>query len=167
MTNKTLLSATRKLGITTLGATLALAASFASAPVVAQSVDTIFMHSATEISAGKRALRKGNMERAIVLFEKGLKKRLPERTRVVGLNDLCIAYRLNGDFEAAKESCSKAINLNPRYWRAYNNRANIYHDEQNYLAALSDYEAALAINPKADVTRQNIRAIKTSISMIN
>lgn len=165
MTKESLSLITRKLGITTLGLTLVVAASFASAPAFAQSVDTIYMHSGSEIKAGKRALRKGNIDRAIVLFEKGLDKKLPRATRVVGLNDLCIAYRLKGDQEAAKLNCDKAIELNPGYWQAYNNRANIYHDQKNYLAALSDYEAALDINPKADVARQNLRAIKTSISM--
>jgi tetratricopeptide (TPR) repeat protein len=146
-------------------ATLGLAVSFTAAPTFAQSTNTIYLHSADTINAAKRALRHGDAERATALFEKGLKQKLPRRLRVAGLNNLCIAYRLQGDLEAAKESCSQAIELNPNYWRAYNNRANAYYDQQNYLAALTDYEAALEINPKSSLVRQNIGAVKTLVSL--
>ena len=145
--------------------TLGLAASFGSAPASAQSVDVIYMNAADDIRAGSRALRRNQPTDAIRLLEKGLKKNISENSRVAGLNGLCIAYRLDGDLEKAKENCSKAIALRPGYWRAYNNRANVYYDQENYLAALSDYETALEINPKSDLIRQNLRAVKTSVSM--
>lgn len=156
MTRKTLIIAATALG---------MAVSLGSAPSFAQSTDVIYLNVTNDIKTGRRALRKGNMKRAIVLFERGLKQNIPAGLRVVGHSNLCVAYRLQRDYEAAKENCDRAIALNPRYWRAYNNRANIYHDQENYLAALSDYEAALEINPKADVVRQNLRTIKTSDSM--
>lgn len=158
MTNKTLLLA---------AATLGLVASLGSAPAIAQSVDIIYMNANTDIQAGKRALRHNRPADAIRLLERGLKSNMSESMRVAGLNELCIAYRMDGDLEAAKENCSAAIALSPRYWRAYNNRANVFVDQDNYLAALKDYEAARVINPKSDLVRNNIRAIKTSISMID
>lgn len=145
--------------------TLGLAASFGSAPSFAQSHDIIYMNSADDIKAGRRALRQDQPAKAVRLLERGLKKNISERSRVVGLNGLCIAYRMDRKPEQAKESCSKAIALSPSYWRAYNNRANIHYDQKDYLAALADYEAALEINPKSDLVRQNLRAVKTSVSI--
>lgn len=156
MTRKTLLLT---------AATLGLAASFGSASASAQSVDTIYVSAPSEISAGSRALRRNRPTEAIRYLEKGLKKNISQESRVSGLNGLCIAYRMDGALEKAKENCSKAIALRPGYWRAYNNRANVYYDQENYLAALSDYEAALEIKPKSKLVRQNLRAVKTSVSM--
>lgn len=144
--------------------TLALVAAFTSVPASAQSSDTFYLRSADTLNDARRALRHGNLDRATELFEKGLKQELPRHMRVAGLNNLCIAYRMNGDPEAAKESCGKALALNPGYWRAYNNRANVYYDQENYLAALKDYETALEINPKSGLIRQNIGAIKTLVT---
>jgi tetratricopeptide (TPR) repeat protein len=123
------------------------------------------MRSADTLDDAMRALRHGDAGHAVELFEKGLKQELPRHLRVAGLSNLCIAYRMQGALEAAKESCSKAIALNANYWRAYNNRANVYYDQDNFLAALKDYETALEINPKAALVRQNIGAIKTLVTL--
>lgn len=158
MTNKTLIVA---------AAALALAVSLGSAPSFAQSSDVIYLNAAEDISAGKRALRRNRTDDAIRLFERGLKKDIPGRMRVIGHNDLCIAYRFAGDLEAAKENCDKAIALNAKYWRAYNNRANIYYDQRNYLAAQADYETALRLNPKSKLLRQNAGAIQALVISVN
>ncbi|MCH8862377.1 MAG: tetratricopeptide repeat protein [Proteobacteria bacterium] len=158
MTNKTLIVAAAALG---------LAVSLGSAPAFAQSSDVIYVNAADDISAGKRALRRNQTDNAIRLFERGLKKDIPGRLRVVGHNDLCIAYRFAGDLKAARENCDKAIALNARYWRAYNNRANIYYDQGNYLAAQADYETALRLNPKSKLLRQNAGAIQALVISAN
>lgn len=154
MTRKTLIAAAAALG---------LAASFGSAPGFAQSGDVIYMNAAADIKAGKRALRRDRPAAAIRLLERGLKKPIPDRMRVVGHNELCIAYRFTGALDAAKAHCDKAIALRPGYWRAYNNRANIFYDQQNYLAAHADYETAMKLNPNSDLLRQNAGAIKALV----
>ena len=158
MTNKTLIVAAAALG---------LAVSLGSAPSFAQSTDIIYVNVTNDIKAGGQALRQERTEDAIRLLERGLKQKIPEKLRVIGHNDLCIAYRFAGDPEAAKDNCGKAIALNRKYWRAYNNRANIHYDQGNYLAAQADYEAALRLNPKSKLLRQNAGAIQALLVSAN
>ncbi len=154
MTRKILLAATAALG---------LAVSLGSAPSLAQSSDIIYMNSTNDITAGSRALRQNRTDKAIRLLERGLKQKIPAELKVVGFNDLCIAYRFTGELETAKENCDKAIALNARYWRAYNNRANIHYDQSNYLAAQADYATALRLNPKSALLQQNAGAIQALV----
>ncbi|HMS52505.1 MAG TPA: tetratricopeptide repeat protein, partial [Chitinophagales bacterium] len=54
---------------------------------------------------------------------------------------------------------SKAIALDPTYYRAFNNRAIIYHTQGNKAAALADYDQALKLKPNytnAKINRQKL-----------
>jgi tetratricopeptide (TPR) repeat protein len=54
---------------------------------------------------------------------------------------------LQGQFEAAIEDYTTAIELNPSHCRAYYNRAFSHDKLHQYEAAISDYTQALEIEP--------------------
>ena len=120
----------------------------------------IRIHSSDLLNQGIQALRQGNMERAITSLERYLKEPVSKRNRVVAHNNLCIAYHYSGDFGAAVEQCSIAIKLDPKYWRAYNNRGNVHLAGGSYDAASADYSLALEINPKAKAVQENLELVR-------
>lgn len=127
----------------------------------ANAADVIRIHSSDLLRQGITALRKGNMERAIVSLEKFLDQPASRSNRVAAHNNLCIAYHFAGDLDNAIEQCDLAIELNPKYWRAYNNRGNVHLTAGAYAEAGSDYETALDINPKARAAKENLELIRS------
>lgn len=123
----------------------------------ADTKDIIWFNSSDLLRQGIRALRQGDMERAITVLEKFLKEPATKSNQVAAHNNLCIAYEVVGDLEAAVEQCSIAIELNPKHWSAYNNRGNVYFTLGHYKAAGADYQLALEINPKAVVVLDNLK----------
>ncbi len=119
--------------------------------------DIIWLHSSDLLHQGIRALRQGDLERAITSLERFLKEPASKSNRVAAHNNLCIAYQFAGDLEAAVEQCSIAIELNPKHWSAYNNRGNVHFAAGAYEAASADYLLALDINPKAEVVLENLK----------
>src|SRR5690606_20223713 len=55
-----------------------------------------------------------------------------------------------GKYREALKDFDRAIQLNPRFYQAYANRALIWRSLNDYNRALADYEAALRINPSYD-----------------
>lgn len=53
----------------------------------------------------------------------------------------------HGNFDAATAAYSRAIELNPNYAEAYNNRAYTSMTQKNYAPALADLNRAIAIRP--------------------
>ncbi len=123
----------------------------------AGTTDIIWLHSSDLLRQGIRALRQGDLERAITSLERFLKEPARKSDRVAAHNNLCIAYQFVGDLEAAVKQCSIAIELNPKHWRAYNNRGNVHFAGGAYEAASADYLLALDINPKAEVVLENLK----------
>lgn len=52
------------------------------------------------------------------------------------------------NYRAAIQAYNEAINLNPQYTYAYNNRGLAYSSLQQYEQAISDFDKAIAINPQ-------------------
>jgi tetratricopeptide (TPR) repeat protein len=118
--------------------------------------EVIRLHTSDQLKQGIRALRQGDIERAITSLERFLKQPASTSNRVAAHNNLCIAYQYAGDLDAAVKQCDVAIKLNPKYWRAYNNRGNVHLEGGAYEAASADYNLALKINPKAKAVRENL-----------
>lgn len=55
---------------------------------------------------------------------------------------------MQGDFAAAVADYSRAIELNPRFDLAYNNRGISYHMQGQYSEALTEYHKAIELNPR-------------------
>ena len=58
--------------------------------------------------------------------------------------------------DAAVEDYSQAIEINPNYPEAYNNRALLYRQQKKYDTALADLNRAIELNPEDGQTRYNV-----------
>ncbi len=74
----------------------------------------------------------------------------PHRIRR-GYNVRGTAYGRGGEFSRALADFNQAIQLNPKFYQAYANRALIYRNMGKLPEAIADYNAALQINPNYDV----------------
>ena len=126
----------------------------------AGTTDIIWLHPSDLLRQGIRALHQGDLERAITSLERFLKEPASKSNRVAAHNNLCIAYQFVGDLEGAVKQCNIAIELNPKHWRAYNNRGNVHFAGGAYEAASADYQLALEIKPKAEVVLENLKLAK-------
>jgi tetratricopeptide (TPR) repeat protein len=75
----------------------------------------------------------------------------------VELNHGVAAYK-RGDMKVAINQATKAIELNPNYTDAYNNRGNAYAALGNKSRAIADYSQAIKLNPN-DALAYNNRGV--------
>ena len=74
-------------------------------------------------------------------------RRPGQQEAIVCFNSGNSKYR-QGDYEGAFQDYSKAIELNPDYYKAYNNRGNLLSSvKEDYKAAIADFTKAIELNP--------------------
>lgn len=71
-------------------------------------------------------------------------------------NNYCVGLTGLRKFDEAMEACNKAIEMRPRQWSFYNNRANIHFYLGQFDRALAEYYKAMTFSPGDDVLLQNI-----------
>src|SRR5438105_6394118 len=59
-----------------------------------------------------------------------------------------VAHRKAGHYEDAISDYTQALQLDPKYAFAYNNRGFAYYNLKQYDKALADYDQALQLDPK-------------------
>jgi tetratricopeptide (TPR) repeat protein len=103
------------------------------------------------------ALERENWRKGADLAQKALRsgELLPENLPSA-YNNLCIGLSRLGKLDDAMEACNKAVNLRPRQWSFYNNRANIYFFQAQFDRALAEYYKAMTFSPGDDILLQNI-----------
>jgi tetratricopeptide (TPR) repeat protein len=98
---------------------------------------------------GARAFNAGDNENGIRLTLEGLSLALGRREEEAALSNLCTGYLRLRQFDNALTYCDRLLNLNDKAWRAYNSRAMIYLELEDYEKADQDLKRAEAINPSA------------------
>ena len=151
------------------------AVTFAASLCWAQSLDTpdsrtVLGGGNEYLSAGANAIRAGSYEDGIRLTEIGLGRAPSRGDRAAGLSNLCAAHAAKGDLDLAITYCGESLTLNERNWRAYSNRSYAYLMKGRFTEAVSDLEAAAAINPNARQILQirgmiNERSLQPSVTM--
>src|SRR5579859_2188274 len=58
------------------------------------------------------------------------------------------AYKRGGKYQEAIEAYNHAIQIDPRYAAAYNNRGNTYCELKEYAKAMADYSRTIELNPR-------------------
>jgi len=66
-----------------------------------------------------------------------------------------ISYTANGQYNQAISDFNRALEINPKYAEAYNERGIVYDDKGQYDQAISDYTKAIEINPKFAIAYNN------------
>jgi tetratricopeptide (TPR) repeat protein len=112
------------------------------------------------LADGANALKFGDYEEGIRLTQLGLKALTKPADRIGALSNLCAGYVGTRDFNEALRYCNRALRLDEKHWRAYNNRSLAYLGLGNLEAAQRDVSAGIAINPTG-------RSLQVVQSMIN
>jgi len=107
---------------------------------------------------GKYELLEGNIDRSIELLEKRLAFTRSHRNLAPILINLCAAYTLKGDFEAATKHCDAAIENGWNARTAYNNRGVMNIAQGDYLSAIEDFESAAGRLPSSMVSKHLAQA---------
>ncbi len=68
-------------------------------------------------------------------------------------------YLKEGKFDEAIAALSEAIDLDPDYAEAYNNRGLALYEKKQYAQALKDFKQAITINPNDEKAHNNIALV--------
>jgi tetratricopeptide (TPR) repeat protein len=71
-------------------------------------------------------------------------------------SNLCVALTGERKFPEAMDACNSAVDLRPRQWSYYNNRANIHFYQGNFDRALAEYYKAMTFSTSGRVLMHNI-----------
>ena len=74
---------------------------------------------------------------------------------VVQKIDKATELYVEGDYDGAIKLYSEAIELNPKYYKAYNDRGEAYQKLGKYKLAIDDYDKAIQLSPKFEVAYYN------------
>lgn len=118
----------------------------ASMPVVAQA-HIIVVNPDRDILKAQHAMRKGELSVALKHYKQAQQKDLSDDHRVVVQNSICAISYMQGEYSAAANACTKVIDEDPSYWKAYVTRGNAKRALGDFTGALSDFCKARSINP--------------------
>jgi len=99
------------------------------------------------LAAGAEAFMAGDDERGVRLTLEGLQIAEGRREEETALANLCTGYLRLRQFESALSYCDQLIERNENAWRAYNSRAMVYLELEEYAKADADLKRAEAIAP--------------------
>lgn len=102
-----------------------------------------------DLADGAQALISGDARRGIELTLEGLETAIGNRELKMAHSNLCAGYLMLKEAERALEHCDKVIEIDPNYWRAYNNRALVYLEMGRYEESEADVARGQAIRPKS------------------
>lgn len=107
---------------------------------------------------GKYALLEGKVDLSIERLERQLARTRSHRNLAPVLINLCAAYTMQGDFDKAKDRCDAAIENGWSVPMAYNNRGVMNVAKGDYLAAVDDFEMAVAKRNATWINRHLVQA---------
>ena len=102
----------------------------------------------------------GEFQRALRLG-KNLQRKIPNSDLLA--NTLGIIYRRLGKFREGKYWSEKAIEINPKFWAAYNNLARVHHDQGQIEQSLEIYKKLVSSQPTYIEGRANYALALKSI----
>jgi len=89
----------------------------------------------------------GDDARGVRLTLEGLQLAVGRREEDTALTNLCTGYLRLRQFDSALTYCNRLIESNENAWRAYNSRAMVYLELEEYEKADADLKRAEAIAP--------------------
>jgi len=95
--------------------------------------------------AGNFKLDNGNPDEAIVEYREAIQVWSGDARFY---NNLGIAYRQQGEMEAAEQNLARAIELDSRYRDAYSNLGLVLLDRELYEEAVANFTVAIEIDPR-------------------
>ena len=111
------------------------------------------------LADGAEALMNGHASRGVELTEKGLEIAQGRYEKKAALSNLCAGYLLLNRPEEALKACDQVIELDPKYWRAYNNRALVYLELGELQKSEADVMRGEELRPKS----RNLQLTKSRV----
>ena len=133
--------------------TLAVGLLFASAAAETQnpidSPKTVIGPRNPLLAQGADALLNGDYEKGVELTRKGLTVAQGRKEHKTGLSNLCAGYYMMGQLQPALDACNEVVELDPNFWRAYNNRALVLLAMGRYEESAADVDKGIELRPNA------------------
>jgi tetratricopeptide (TPR) repeat protein len=101
------------------------------------------------LAQGADALLDGDYEKGVELTRKGLAVAQGRQEHKTGLTNLCAGYYMMGQLEPALDACNEVVELDPKFWRAYNNRALVFMKMGRYEESAADVDKGIELRPSA------------------
>ncbi len=101
------------------------------------------------LADGADALVNGEAERGVELTEKGLEIAKGSFELKAALSNLCAGYLMVDKPDQALEACNRVLEEDPKFWRAYNNRALVYLRLGEYELSENDIQRGQELRPKS------------------
>ena len=98
---------------------------------------------------------KGNFEKAVEVFEDGLKQQPASSIAIQLLMNKAAAELNLNNFNAAIEDYSNVLEIDPRNTNAYNYRGMANYKAGNFQSAVEDYTNALDLDPSLSLAYYN------------
>lgn len=101
------------------------------------------------LAEGAEALNAGDAEEGVRLSLRGLELAQGNRELKSAHSNLCAGYLLMDKPLKALEHCDEAIAIDPKFWRAYNNRALVYLRLDRFEESEADVAKGQALRPSS------------------
>lgn len=101
------------------------------------------------LAQGADALLSGDYEKGVELTRKGLDSAQGRQEHKTGLTNLCAGYYMLGELLRALDACNEAVELDPNFWRGYNNRALVLMGLGRYEESAADVRKGIELRPYA------------------
>ena len=111
------------------------------------------------LADGAEALVNGYAVKGVELTEKGLKIAQGPFEKKAALSNLCAGYLMINKPKDALKACDAVIELDPDFWRAYNNRALVYLE----LGQLKESEADVMRGEELRPKSRNLQITKSKV----
>ncbi|CAL9233708.1 unnamed protein product [Arabidopsis halleri] len=113
---------------------------------------------------GNKLFGNGFYEEALLKYELALQfaQEFPESDdlRSICYSNRAICYLKLGKYAEAIKECTKAIELNPSYTKAFVRRAEAHEKLEHFEEALTDLKRILELDPSNDQARKGIRRLE-------
>lgn len=111
------------------------------------------------LADGAEALVNGHAQKGVELTEKGLAIAQGTFEHKAALSNLCAGYLMVNKPKDALKACNEVLELDPKFWRAYNNRALVLME----LGRLEESEADVMRGQELRPKSKNLRLTKAKL----
>ncbi|MBR9826132.1 MAG: hypothetical protein GYB36_10060 [Alphaproteobacteria bacterium] len=114
------------------------------------------------VRAQYNAVSRGEWVQAIHFGNEVAESGTSPRHKTAAATNLCAAYAATGEFASALEACNVALGYDDDAWRALNNRGVAQWLAGDRTAALTDFQAAAAVEADEDEVVANLALAQCS-----
>lgn len=111
------------------------------------------------LADGAEALVRGDAKTGVELTEKGLAIAQGNYEHKAALSNLCAGYLMVNKPQDALKACNEVLELDPKFWRAYNNRALVLME----LGRLEESEADVTRGQELRPKSKNLKLTKAKL----